>query len=135
MSDEIGAGDSSERPDERTRPPWPDRADTSLSLDAAFDVLSDRRRRFVLHYLMDEPDEPVTTDELVDKVLEWEADDDRGDDYRQRVTVNLHHVHLPKLADANVVDYDPRSETVRYWGQPVVEEYAEHVAQADLQGR
>jgi len=30
--------------------------------------------------------------------------------------VDLHHNQLPKLAEATIVDYDPRSKTVRNWG-------------------
>ncbi|WP_435181695.1 DUF7344 domain-containing protein [Halorussus sp. AFM4] len=36
--------------------------------------------------------------------------------HRRRVAVTLHHNHLPRLDAAAVLDYDPRSRTVRYWG-------------------
>ncbi len=73
--------------------------------------------------------------DLVEQVVTWETEtssDDVPDDYRRRVEASLHHMHLPKLADANIIDYDPRSESIRYWGQPVLEEYAEHVAAMEL---
>jgi len=40
--------------------------------------------------------------------------------------MELQHIHLPKLEDAGILEQDPRSETVRYWGQPSVEEWLEH---------
>jgi len=52
--------------------------------------------------------------DLADRVAERESD---GDDC-ETVAIALHHVHLPKLAEGGVIDYDPRSETVRYCGRP-----------------
>jgi hypothetical protein len=40
--------------------------------------------------------------------------------------MELQHIHLPKLEDAGILEQDPRSETVRYWSQPSVEEWLEH---------
>lgn len=46
---------------------------------------------------------------------------------RKRVTARLHHSTLPKLADAGVVDYDPRTGTVRYRGHPLVDRCSDHI--------
>jgi hypothetical protein len=43
----------------------------------------------------------------------------------------LVETHLPRLDAAGVVDYDDRSDTVRYWGQPTVEKWLEHVTEVD----
>jgi len=32
------------------------------------------------------------------------------------VAISLHHATLPKLADAGLIEYDPRSNTARYGG-------------------
>jgi len=32
------------------------------------------------------------------------------------IAVSLHHATLPKLADAGLLEYDPRSKTARYSG-------------------
>jgi len=45
----------------------------------------------------------------------------------------LRHSHLPKLEDAGLVEYDSRSETVRYWSQPSLEELLEHVRHKEHQ--
>lgn len=108
----------------------------TLSFDAVFDLLSNRRRRFTIHFLMRYGDRSATVDQIVDAVAAWERETtDIGIDekeHRRRVRLTLGEIHLPKLADTNVIDYDTRSDFVRYWGHPVVEEYAEHVAAAEL---
>lgn len=40
---------------------------------------------------------------------------------RKRIHVRLHHVAVPKLADMGFIDYDVRSDTVRYREHPVLE--------------
>ncbi len=105
------------------------------SFDDIFDLLSVERRRYAIHYLSEVPDGVATLDDLSEQVAAWETDTavaDVPDDFRRRVEASLHHTHLPRLADANVIDYDARSESVRYYGQPVLEEYAEHVAAMEL---
>jgi hypothetical protein len=58
--------------------------------------------------------------DLVDAVVAHEPETDAGD--RETIRTGLYHVHLPKLAEAGVIDYDTRSETVRYSQQPLLEE-------------
>lgn len=41
---------------------------------------------------------------------------DERDEPQRRVAIRLHHVTLPKLADAGVLDYDGRTNTARYRG-------------------
>lgn len=107
----------------------------TLSFDTVFDILSNRRRRFAIHYLMGIDDGTADVDGIAERIAGWEresADAASDDSHERRVLMTLTEIHLPKLADANVVDYDVRSGSVRYWGHPVVEEYAEHVAPAEL---
>ena len=95
-------------------------AESNATLNATFDLLSSRRRRYALYHLDAASVDVFDLDELVDAVVEWERATDSGDDdgddaaHRRRVAVSLHHEHLPKLADAGVVDYDARSRTVRF---------------------
>ncbi|WP_458204681.1 DUF7344 domain-containing protein [Haladaptatus sp. NG-SE-30] len=128
--------DSGKRPS--AHPPHVLRAEPGVSrpsFDDIFELLSERRRRFAIHHLSEIPDGVATLSDLVEQVVAWETEtspNDVPDDYRRRVEASLHHTHLPKLADANIIDYDTRSESIRYWGQPVLEEYAEHVAAMEL---
>lgn len=89
------------------------RQDGRLPLDVVFQILSNQRRRWVIRYLqaegsttlgelaeclarleMDEPDAPVTSTE------------------RKRAYVVLYQHHLPKLADADVIEYDADRKTI-----------------------
>ena len=101
----------------------PDEAVTpaaSLSVDATFYILSNRRRRYVCRYLLESEDGTTGFDELVDAVVAREADADGESDadHRKRVHSDLFHAHVPQLADAGLLDYDRRSDTIRYWGHP-----------------
>lgn len=112
------------------------RAVTTPSLDAVFDLLSDRRRRFMLYCLVDASDGFAELEALVDRVAVMEADvDDEPltDALRKRVAIDLRHRHLPKVAEVDIVDYDDRSGMVRYWGQPTLEEYLEHTAYKEFE--
>ena len=116
------------------------------SIGDLFETVSDRRARYVLAHLESLSVDVVDLDEIAEHVAEREratepeaetdsshdvdaagdavdANDESRDgngtdheQHRQRVAVALHHNHLPKLDDATVLDYDPRSKTVRYWG-------------------
>ncbi|WP_158055799.1 DUF7344 domain-containing protein [Halorussus halophilus] len=77
----------------------------SRSLDTIFDVLGARRRRNVL-YVLSRRSRPVPFTELVDDLVALE------DGTRERVAVSLHHEHLPKLADADLLNYDEDARIV-----------------------
>ncbi|WP_254810077.1 DUF7344 domain-containing protein [Natronosalvus amylolyticus] len=98
---------------------------TTPSLDTVFDILADRRRRFVLYHLYDAVDGVSTVEELVDFVAVHEPDAGPSKD---EIQVALYHIHLPKLEEAGVIEHDQRSETVRYWTHPSLEEWLEHAS-------
>lgn len=72
-----------------------------LSPDLAFDVLADDQRRTVLSYFL-ERDRQAELRELASHVRSSESH--RVND---GIAASLHHVHLPKLADAGLIQYDP----------------------------
>lgn len=90
---------------------------TAADLDALFEVLADRERRCILECLEENDDDIAAFSDLIERVADSE---DPTDAERERIAVSLHHTHLPKLADADLVEYDTRSETVRYRGGSVV---------------
>jgi hypothetical protein len=93
----------------------------SREVDTAFEVLADRRRRLILHFFYTER-VAAPIDELVAHVTRLEGSQDRpSENHSERVAVDLHHVHLPKFADAGLVEIDRRNDTVRYRGDPIVE--------------
>ena len=77
-----------------------------------FEVLAVRRRRIVLSVLA-EREPPIDVGTLGQAVAERErsAPDEQT---VHHVRMSLHHAHLPKLADAGLVEYD--------WERCVVEE-------------
>lgn len=90
----------------------PDR--DSLPTDELHRLLANSRRRLVLSYLQSHPAEGAAVDDLVGAVARGEQPDPGPATHRERIQVDLHHVHLPKLADAGVVGYDPVAGTVQY---------------------
>jgi DNA-binding transcriptional ArsR family regulator len=85
-----------------------------ISQDAVFDILSNARRRYVLYYLR-QAGEPVELGELANELAAWENDttpDNLSKQQRKRVYVSLYQTHIPKLADAEMVEYDQERGTV-----------------------
>lgn len=86
-----------------------------MSQDAAFDILSNARRRFVLYYLR-EAGEPVELGELAKELAAWENETTPSEltkQERKRVYVSLYQTHIQKLADADVIEYDQDTGMVR----------------------
>jgi hypothetical protein len=89
--------------------------ESELSRNDIFDLLSNRRRRFVLHALK-RMKEPVELAELSTYVAAWEMETepeeiDRED--RRSVYVTLRRTHLPKLDEKNVIQFDESENTVQ----------------------
>lgn len=85
-----------------------------LSQDDIFDLLSNSRRRYALHYLLQEEDPPTLRD-LSRQVAAWENDtaiEDITSKQRRRVYIALHQTHLPTMDDAGVVNYDTSANVV-----------------------
>ncbi|NEU56533.1 hypothetical protein [Halorussus sp. MSC15.2] len=76
----------------------------SPTLDATLDLLSNRRRRYVLYYLR-EQGHSVTLEELAEQVASWERDNGDSPD-EERVLADLYHSQIPRLADADAVTFD-----------------------------
>lgn len=92
--------------------------DTQLSAETLFDLLQNRQRRYLLYSLDQSPDSVVALDELVGRVLDWEQAmnagvEEKTAELETQIRVSLHHNHLPRMAEAGLIEYDSRSETVR----------------------
>lgn len=92
--------------------------DPLLSVDTVFELLQNERRRYLLYCLDQDADEVVSVDELTAMILDRERQLSDGagasnDSSERRVRSSLHHNHLPRLEDVGLIEYDPRSETVR----------------------
>jgi DNA-binding transcriptional ArsR family regulator len=85
-----------------------------LSQDVVFEVLSSTRRRQVLSLLKNEG--PMELTELAEHVAAHENDttvEDLTKQQRKRVYVSLYQTHVPKLEDADLVEYDQDSGIVQ----------------------
>lgn len=87
-------------------------------LDVAYTLLTERRRRYVLYHLHDLPTGSATVAELVELVAAWEemTQAEVPANHKQEIERELVATHLPLLAEANVIEYDPRSGGVKYYG-------------------
>ncbi|MFC4359780.1 hypothetical protein ACFO0N_17685 [Halobium salinum] len=88
---------------------------TPLSDDSVFEVLSNRRRRLLLHYLRRHDGTAVELSELSSQLAAWEQETTpEMISYADRKNVHtaLYQFHLPKMEDAGFVDYDQRSGSV-----------------------
>lgn len=86
-----------------------------LSTKDTFDLLSKERRRHALDCLA-RLDERVSVTRLAAEVAAMEQEiqpESVSAADQHRVHVALHHVHLPKLADYGVIEYDTDRELVR----------------------
>jgi hypothetical protein len=89
-------------------------------LGETFDALANRWCRVTLQHLV-ECDGALVVDDLVSRLAD-ELDDDGASE--TRLETSLHHAHLPKLDDANLIDYDPDRGLVRLRANSRFEELA-----------
>jgi hypothetical protein len=85
-----------------------------LSLDIVFEILRNERRRLVLHYLR-ENDGEATLGQLAEHIAALENDTTvtaLNAQQRKRVYVGLYQCHLPKMDDADVIDFNQSRGTV-----------------------
>lgn len=99
----------------------------SLDSDDVVRLLASRRRRELLRYLREHPDEAVDLTALVSGVRE-RCREAGGADAQTEIQVRLHHSDLPKLEDAGVVEYDQAGSRVIYEGHDGVETLLETLA-------
>jgi len=88
--------------------------EADLSYDESFDLLSNHRRRYVLYYLQ-ENGNPATLGDLADRIAAWENDVEMEEvsyDERKRVYTSLQQVHLPRMDDLDVIEFDDREGVV-----------------------
>lgn len=89
--------------------------DTALSLNALLDVLTHHHRRETLRLLIDDSDHTIMFDELTTHLMERETNWTGKHLGRDHIETQLHHIHLPKLTSVGLVEYDARSQELRYW--------------------
>ena len=79
-----------------------------------YDVLSSAYRRQAMRHLVAGEDDVASVEDLVDALV----DHDESVDDRRHIAIKLHHVALPKLAEAGFIEYDARTQTARACEHP-----------------
>ena len=79
---------------------------TDISVDNVYSVLSNERRREILHAMADTESGVVSVGALADHLAECGHD-------RQSARVSIHQCHLPKMDSMSVVQYDREAKLVR----------------------
>ncbi|WP_050050313.1 hypothetical protein [Halostagnicola sp. A56] len=101
----------------------------TISTETVLHLVADPRRRTILRQLR-ENGGVIEIETLADVVTErsarsspsTETDPPTSNTDDQRIArAELHHTHLPQLADAGVIEYDSRTGTVRYRSHERVE--------------
>lgn len=86
---------------------------TGEAVESLCEVLSHPKRRALLYAL--QGTETTTGEEVVRTLVETDGYRSDGGgllEEANRVEVALHHVHLPKMEAAGVIDYDPEARTI-----------------------
>jgi hypothetical protein len=83
-----------------------------LSETAQYELLADERRKTTIEVLSDRCG-TMGLRTIADDVARQDAGIDAGNQEAvDRVATRLHHVHLPKLDDAGLLEYEPTTQTV-----------------------
>lgn len=81
-------------------------------LDVLFDAMAHPHRRFLLSRLH-AGEGPLSVREVAAEIAAWEGGEpERRPADVEAIAANFHHVHVPKLTDADVVEYDAEAETI-----------------------
>lgn len=81
-------------------------------------------RREVLQFFADRSSRQAGLDQLIEHLTERRAAGEPPME-RDRIALQLHHVHLPKLADIGVIEYDSDTDNLRYHPDDDLERYLE----------
>lgn len=110
--------------------------EASPSRDEVFTMLSNQRRRWVLYYLKRDEEGKTDLRTLVDALTAWEYEmpiEDISWKKRKRIYTALRQSHLPKLADAGIIEYDRSRGTVELTEDAQeVQMYLEYVPAHDI---
>lgn len=78
--------------------------------------------RPILSYFQDSSEDTARLTDVIDTLEKG------GHGDREQVSMQLHHSALPRLAEVGYLDYDKRSDIIRYQGHPELEALAVAIA-------
>ncbi|WP_266083210.1 DUF7344 domain-containing protein [Haladaptatus caseinilyticus] len=86
-----------------------------LSRDQVFELLNSMRRRYAVHYLRRENCR-VDFADVTNHVAAWEYNTTPTallSEQRKRVYISLYQTHIPALANAGIIDYNPETGEIQ----------------------
>lgn len=83
-----------------------------ITTETALELLAKQQRRRILRRVADTPGE-TPVDRLSNGSREGDSPRPDDDSSPERGRIELHHVHLPKLQEADVIEYDADRGVVR----------------------
>ncbi|WP_236608601.1 hypothetical protein [Salinarchaeum sp. Harcht-Bsk1] len=109
----------------------------SIAPDTILSAVANEHRRATLHALDGASGETLAYDDLVDRVADRVRNEDprlESDEHRQRVRIELHHTHLPKLEEARMIDYEAETGRVQFVGGELEQQLLTLVAPHEVHG-
>lgn len=107
----------------------------SESLDAVLRALADHRRRCVCHYLA-RSDDPIPVADLAELLAASMSEKTRAvltTAEIEKTRAELTRMHLPKLVESGLVDYDREKGVVEFVGSPGVRACLDAAATVDFE--
>jgi len=119
----------------RIEPPTENGDAHEIPKEDAFEILKNRRRRDILHYLKQNGSE-AQVGKMAKQIAAWENDihvDAVTSKQRKRLYTALYQSHLPKMDDVGILEYDQRRGTVELTGEGAeLDVYLEFVPGNDI---
>ncbi|MFP9062059.1 hypothetical protein ACLI4R_16275 [Natrialbaceae archaeon A-chndr2] len=95
------------------------RREGAISPNTVLAAVANEHRRAILDALDNASEKTLAYDVLVDRVADRVRDEGakrEAAEHRQRVRIELHHIHLPKLSEARIIDYEAETGHVQFVG-------------------
>ena len=102
-----------------------DESPDAATMEHLLASLASEYRRLVVAWFVETETAVASVADLAEYVR---AEGDETSASLDQIKIRLHHVDLPKLAAIGVLDYDPRNGTVRYHGEPTLEDIQGYLA-------
>lgn len=100
------------------RHPIGDRRTIKEEISRLYELLADHQRRVLLQCLRN-TEASLSTSTLVTELTQGDGREPSEKDVEAEIAV--HHIHLPKLADAGVIEYDQSAQQAAYSAPPQVD--------------
>ena len=102
----------------------------SVSPEMVLSAVANQQRRAIINSLIDASENTLDYETLVDRVADTVRDEDgdgASEEHRQRVRIALHHTHLPKLEEIQMVDYTAETGNVQFVGGELPHDLLGHI--------